>query len=701
MTLSFEVNGVAVPTEAVQITGSTVGGVQGLPSSAWYGEPSTATIIVDDPFGDYDFRAWEVFTADESAATGKTRIFTGWIFNVTISRGPLPYRHDVARVWQLDVIDQNACLSFEVFRANSAQRPDETDLARIEFILESAPMAGTPVVAGTLTNLTDNPRNLQSADYVRQYPAEAFTSTAGQSGKSFYVFWNQTEERLELYYDAITAYPAADAAISNLMADEGPGVFYPFLDAELRRAGDSIYTGELLDFVGGTVYARNQATIDRLSPTPLSPINFLRDFMRRSDQIGLLSTANAVVADDLAGHNTEEDTITVTIRVPAANVNDIEAGQKVTVTFSHLVGYETPTEVNCIKRNVVPTEGRVDMYDVLLELSNKAKLRDLDGGDPDVFPPAQVCDVDNVVLVQSNYDYATEVPLPGPFQYTATWDSQPTPGNMLVAGWVVDVNGTPSAISIDGWTFADEAHIVGTGGVAKYVAMFTKVAETGEPTTITIDITGGGFGGQSLFRFQLQEWSGVDTVDAVAIVEDEDGSLGQISTTITPTTDLPYVLIVASSGISGAVSNLGTMPSGIPTLDNEVSGGANRTYNILHRVVEDTTGGYVIGTDRTTGAKGAMVVVALSCSGDDPDAPCIAPGQPSVEDEPATPPTGDGTTTTFATLCPFADNTLHVKVDNLNQDAAVVSYDGAAGTFTLGFAPVAGEQVTTNYLGRP
>jgi hypothetical protein len=66
----------------------------------------------------------------------------------------------------------------------------------------------------------------------------------------------------------------------------------------------------------------------------------------------------------------------------------------------------------------------------------------------------------------------------------------------------------------------------------------------------------------------------------------------------------------------------------------------------------------------------------------DPVAP--TPGQRVLREIPT--PTPDGSTTTFSTAFPFADGSLKVYVDRLDQTAAVTSYDGAAGTFTLGFA---------------
>lgn len=63
-------------------------------------------------------------------------------------------------------------------------------------------------------------------------------------------------------------------------------------------------------------------------------------------------------------------------------------------------------------------------------------------------------------------------------------------------------------------------------------------------------------------------------------------------------------------------------------------------------------------------------------------------------------PEPDGSTQEFTTTWPFADGSLQVFVDRLDQTSALVDTDPAAGTFTLGYAPKVGELVECNYQGR-
>ena len=61
---------------------------------------------------------------------------------------------------------------------------------------------------------------------------------------------------------------------------------------------------------------------------------------------------------------------------------------------------------------------------------------------------------------------------------------------------------------------------------------------------------------------------------------------------------------------------------------------------------------------------------------------------------------GNGTKTAWTTTYPFADGSLTVFVDRLDQTAAATITSAAAGTFTLGFAPLSSELVEVTYRGR-
>lgn len=378
MSIEFRVGATLLDPERVKMaTGSFPGGVAGLPSAAFNGEVSVAGLQIEDPEGDLLLAGLHAFTVDETDCD-LPRIFTGWLYGKTISRGP--YRTGAGRVWNCDIVDQNFAFGLKVFRASSAKRPAETDIARMAFMVDSAPMAATPVHANSFANFTDNPINFGDADYVTQYPVELAASVAGTSGKNFYAYWDETEEEISLYYDLVTEQARVSSlAISNVIADKDADTFYPTVDAEMNRTPEQVASGMLFGYRGAYVYRQRAETITDYID---------RDVVYRTDRVGIEATAIALADAMLIERSVEKDTITCTIRVPSSRVNHAHAGMWIPCRFTHLPGLEAGGGVSLpiIRRNVIPVPGRRDQYDLQLELSTKAPERGPGGGDPGVFP---------------------------------------------------------------------------------------------------------------------------------------------------------------------------------------------------------------------------------------------------------------------------------------------------------------------------
>ena len=697
MTIEFRLDGALLPYQTVRLTGGG-GGVQGLPSAAWYCEPMTAGIVIDDVDGTLDIDGWHTFTVEESACTSAPRLFTGWITGKSISRGP--YRIGAGRQWNCDIIDQNALFSFEVFRASSAKRPAETDVARMQFMIASAPMAFTPVADNGRFS-TANPVNFGDADYVTQYPSEMVLSVAGTAGKNAYAYWDQAAREIAFHYDLVDANPACTLRISNVSTDiDSTTTFGPLIDAELVRSPEDVYTGILFGYRGGYAYGRRQATIDDLSPSEFSPTEFHRDLVYRSDRVGRLATAQALVASMLEAKANEQDTITVTVQLPATKVGLVDAGMKIDVKFSHLPGYEAFTSLAIIRRDYKPTDGHDALYDVRLELSNASAPRGPGGGDPGGFPPEpEPCDLAWVQSSNINVN-STNIEVILPFT--------PTIGNTVV----LDFGMRTTGLIIDlGSAWTDLTGVIGFAPSAQDFAVqrFYKVWDADDVNPIPFDFDGsGGSGGDNNFlRCLATELSGAMT-PFVTDTETTDVNYCAPPTmcgTVTVDSGTSVLLLGVASIARNVSSSNSFTPNGSATEAIDISQGSRVPMWLGYELTTGTGSGQsmsaqIVGCPGNAANGYGGILTAFVCTSGDPDAVCIESGQPSPEDEAVTPPTGDGTTTTFTTRCPFADETLHVKVDNLNQDAAVASYDGAAGTFTLGFAPVAGEQVTVNYLGR-
>jgi hypothetical protein len=690
----FRYDGVLLDPERVRLPPNP-GGVSGLPEAAFNGEVGTAGITIEDPDGDLDLVGLHEFTVDEPDCVGAERIFTGFLYGRTITRGN--YRTGPGRVWVCDIVDQNFAWGLKVFRASSAKRPAESDNTRMRFMLESAPMAATPVFDNGLFNTTDNPINFGDSDYVGQYPVELAVSVAGTSGKNFYAYWDDTANEISGYYDLVSAVNrTATIAVSNVIADNDSTTFYPTIDAEMRRNPENVNSGILLGYRGGYVYLQRAETIT----------DFIdRDMVHRTDRIGREATANAVAASMLLAMSVEQDTISCTIRVPSSQVNHARAGMWMDVRFTHLPGLEATTSLPIIRRNVTPVAGRKDRYDIQLELSNKAPERGPGGGDPGEFPPA-TCDPTTGSLVQMGTLAVGDGD--GVFP---TLSSTPTPGNTLVARLSFQDSATDATYVPPDWTAATPmAHDNDTdfsSTTGRGIRLFYKLVESGDGTSYTFDAD---TGSNRYVTAQIAEFQG--GLDYVTGDSDEDAADTNAPTiisvetgSVTPTAAKPTLIIAA--GIAGDQQS-GIVSAWAPTwnvgtkLDDD-TGGADRNVTSWAYLQDGSPDATPVSMSFTNAHSNGIVhgtggVVAIfECTGGSSTEPPAA-GQ-WVYDQPVTPAT-DGVETTFTAPFPFADGSFIVKVDDLDQTAAVTSYDGEAGTFTLSFAPTVTELVTITFQGR-
>lgn len=698
MTLVAKIDGVTLPDGALLINGAPnsnlPGGIAGLASSAWYGEAPQSGLILDDPDGDLDgivtLEGLHTLTVDETACVGKERIWSGWLTARRIQRGP--YKDGPARYWDCDIIDMNWAFALMVFRAASAKRPAETDIARVAFGQASAPMAYTPVYDNGRFNVTDNPVNFDEADYVAKYPIELFASAAGTSGKNFYAYWSHADSQISFHYDLVGVGPTSTLAISNLIADSDSTTFYPFLDGSLSRDPAYKVTGILFGYKGNYAYGTRQATIDELGATDFSPTGLQRDEVYTTDRVGKLATAQALIARMLEERAIDRDTILTSIRVPASQVNLIEAGDLIDAKYTHLPGYEAGGLLPVIRRNVVPTAGRTDMYDIHLELTGAAKPSAPGGGPGTVFPPVtEECEAADITVIQSG---AIDMAAAPTSSFAPT--IPPTPGSLFV----VQVGSFDTAV-IDLPQFTLIAGPVTDADQGYAYQLFYRVVGSSDGTSY--DTTETGITG---WRLQYAEFTGdllydsVDTNDSTTDTpaSPADFQLGDVN----PPTDA--VSLVVGGGVFGLITSDSFSGVGITgtTEIADTAGNSRPPMWMGYEVQDHPPSNATLDVRVTHGGivRGHISAAAVFRCGSNPvDAPCLAPAQPSPDDEPVT-PDPDGAETTFNTRCPFADGTLHVYIDNTDQTGAIDTYDGAAGTFTLLFAPTPTERITAFYLGR-
>lgn len=369
-----------------------------------------------------------------------------------------------------------------------------------------------------------------------------------------------------------------------------------------------------------------------------------RDGIYDSQRIGRAATAASAAANWLAASGVEQDRITCTVRLPATHVNLILAGQLLDVHFSHLPGYEADFVTTRVARRTVRPTHRWDAYDLDLELNILKPLGDVGGGGPGGFPPGGgECTPGTDDIAQDGTAGAL------PWNYAPT-DPQYINDNNLATS---STTSGPAVISEDkeqGWSL--------DLGSAKAVAAMTLIRGSGWPG-------------------DKAPGSGIDGYGYTATAVEYHFRI-KVSANGVDWTDIPYSWSFDGSAMHVVISD--------PT---------------PYRYWAHTQFAHPIGTLRFMGNHdiATWAIYELVCEDTPP-----APGQP-IDNE-TVGGAVDGANDDFTTSYPFADGTLIVTCDGIDVTDCVSTYDGAAGTFTLNFAPRGAygdeiaEKLLAHYLGR-
>lgn len=335
------------------------------------GRVGNGTIEVDDPDGSFDvkgLRTWYITESDIPDPTDQI-IWRGYTADRGITRGP-GERVAAARVYSINVVDQNSVLSRRIQVGNDAKRPAEKDVARMQWLVNTAE-AGT--FDDTFSYLhTDRQLSMDAVDYRGQPNLSVIDDCAQATGKNYWAdYFNGSGIGIWYGHPGEPDY-VASIAISNLITDvtgsisgTGQSIFSPSEDSKLTRDPSRLFSGVYLPYDGGYVYRTNATTATTYAA---------RDTSMPSINVKTAAKASKRAVRYLADLDTEEDRITTTLYLPSTHVNRVKAGQWINAKFTHFPGYEAFTACRVLSRTLTEFEPKV--YKVDLELS---------GGD--VLPP--------------------------------------------------------------------------------------------------------------------------------------------------------------------------------------------------------------------------------------------------------------------------------------------------------------------------
>lgn len=678
MSLFAYLNGVLVGTSSIRLNAQGRQGIVSLPTAA-DGTGSQGGIVFDDPSGALTVTGWQIVKVTEPDCASAPVLFYGTVADREYRRGP--YSTGAGREIDTTLNDHNGFLSLRILGGNGPSRPEETDIARLAWLLTDASLDGLVYDLGFVngTGLTFDATNLQG-----MYPAEVLADLASRYGQIYFTYWDQAAQKVGLFFDFPTATTfTSTLSISNVASDitrDANGivtgsVYPPLIDGSLVADPSEVYSRVRFKYTGGVVWRSDATTAATFFPEPLR----YRSLQVENDRVGKESTAITFAERILAADDEERFTLKFTVRLPSTKIGLLQAGMRIQCRFTHLPGFDPAAYTRIERLIVVPTDGDPTQYDATVECSTYGltSATGSGGGSTDPFPyvPPSAASI-----VQQIGGYNTFV-MPS--------------GNVAAGDTLVFIGTSRGAIpwgyGAFGYTLVlDQA----MGGGANRAFCVYKQATGSEGDTLNTaydDVSG--------VWFELPgEWT-PDT-SAVGFGAGSPTSTGPItaaSGSITFTSTAYGQGGAYDSGASGFLTTPGT--GWTEDYDSYTRSGGAPTAWVAHR----TDAGSLTATSSNSAAGGAAdgfgagttnwagVIVSFTSTTPTSDPPTSGKAWGPVL--PTQTPNGSIVSFSMPTGYTWAVGSLRVWVDNLDQTAAVTAEDGAAGTFTLGFAPKTGELV--------
>lgn len=634
------------------------------------GSFDTAEIEVLDTNGSLTFQQLQPFVIEETDDTFDPQSFRGMIFNIKVNRGP--FVTGPKRKWTLSVADINHLLKMRILKGAAAKRPKETGSARIAWLLTSIALSGLVYDNGEIAS---NLWEFEAADYRGKYAQDVLAEIVGAAAEDdrwvFFVYWDPVAGQPSLFFGG-TSRTTFDSTIglSNVPGDaDGVTVFeaQSTPEPELDQAGEDVYDGVLVKYQGD---AYRYVTL----PATFATFGVHRDGFYENDRITSAAQADAQGLLWLKRHNGDKgqtDTVTVTARLPSTMVNHIQAGMRVQVRLQQIPGWSSWMWVRVQKRSFsMPVESsRKKWYDLHLTLSVRGWLSNA-GNSGGGFPHQPA---DNSGSLVQHATGPASVNLPGP----------PTDGNLLLCWMTERGYGTYPPVPT-GWTSIATAKKQTSPGINVYHGRLVYKIASGDSSTVVVFGTGQIMG-------TVTEWAGV-TLGANVAQSDIASVNFTAGGAITPAA---ANAIVVGHGVIGAFFGVAVTPSaGVTELADDMFLGGNVPDNWVGYKKVATPASTIVGGTLTGNPQdyeyGGVTVVLLPAAAPEPPGPGTW-----VYGELVTLTAGAGTT-----AWPFADGSLHVKYDIVDQTPAIVSYDGATGAFQMPSQPPLGTQVFVDYQGR-
>lgn len=275
--------------------------------------------------------ALKLVTIVDADAT-PTRLFTGRTGIRGLGRGN--ERGGDRRQWDVNLWDVNFLLDTQIFEsADGANRPAETDFARISWLLTTSAFSALGIVAGVVPNT--NTVNLDATDYrgAAGGPRRVLSDCGEAAQKNYFLYVFDPVDDIQLYYDKHTGTALTSTlSLSTDPADvDDVSCFALELGASLESDPSNIWSTVRFNYTGGHV-RRDDSD---------AGVTTSADFMARETVVEdstVKSAAKATSKADayLRAASTEKHRFRCEVVLPPEFVNEIRGGMRVAVKAPHL-----------------------------------------------------------------------------------------------------------------------------------------------------------------------------------------------------------------------------------------------------------------------------------------------------------------------------------------------------------------------------
>ena len=335
-------------------------------------------LYLDDPD-----QTWETYLGKDAGALRTFRViedefdgddkvlYYGHTGKRTVTRSAEGVGGPVSRAWTMELADINTVFGWRIVKTAAADRPAETDVERIQWML-ATPMGDIVDDATTYVG-TASPVNMDAANYQFQTIAQiaedcfqasgnnAWLSVIGGTGTPTYqyTFWYGP--------DTGTAY-ASTFSLSNDPSDmdlaaiaAGTATVWPVSeDTRVEFIPDRIASGVVIPYEGGTTYRVKAATTTEFAK---------RDVVMPSLNVKSQTKAAARATRYLNDLDEEEERVVTTVRLPKEKVNYIRAGMSISLKLTHIPGWEAARTCRILERQITPRSAGA-FYDLGLTIDS-------------------------------------------------------------------------------------------------------------------------------------------------------------------------------------------------------------------------------------------------------------------------------------------------------------------------------------------